>query len=112
MAFDPRSGLGWPRRSLWWGVRLLVAIPGVAKAERVVYLNADPTVLVNTGGQDPTLNSYDTAGFVPGAISGCCWMGKRHPFESRSASTTVIGITSPRPLSRRTITAREAQGQA
>jgi hypothetical protein len=59
--------------SFWWGVGILAAVPNVAMAERVVYLNADPTVLVNTGGQDPTLNSYDTAGFMPGAISG--WPG-------------------------------------
>lgn len=56
-----------------WILLGLAALPSVAKAERVVYLNAEPTVLVNTGGQDPTLDSYDTAGFQPGPISG--WPG-------------------------------------
>jgi MYXO-CTERM domain-containing protein len=71
MEFHPRRAR---RRSFWWGVGLLGAvIPGVAKAERVVYLNADPTAIVNTAGQDPTQNSYDTTGFTPGTISG--WPG-------------------------------------
>lgn len=58
------------RALIWVSVGVAIAWPGDASAERIVYLNADPTVLTNTSGQDPTLNSYDTAGFMPGGISG------------------------------------------
>lgn len=45
-------------------------VPGTAAAERVVYINTDPVVLNNTGGQEPATNSYNTTGFSPGAIGG------------------------------------------
>jgi hypothetical protein len=41
-----------------------------ADARRVVYLNAGPTNLVDTNGQDPTTNSISVGGFTPGPISG------------------------------------------
>lgn len=46
------------------------AAADTAEARRVVYLNAEPTALVDTNGQDPTTNSYATGGFTPGMISG------------------------------------------
>lgn len=45
-------------------------VPTSAAAERVVFVNLDPVVLVNTAGQDPTQNSYSTTGFTPGPASG------------------------------------------
>ena len=48
-------------------------VPTTAQARRVVYLNADPTVLVDTNGQDPRTNSFSSAGFTAGQISG--WPG-------------------------------------
>jgi hypothetical protein len=58
--------------------RWAMAIAGVAtfscasaaQARRVVYLNADPTTLVDTDGQDPASNSFSAGGFTPGPISG------------------------------------------
>jgi hypothetical protein len=47
-----------------------LCMPGSAAAERVVFINLDPVVLVNTSGQDPTMNSYNTTGFTPGPASG------------------------------------------
>ncbi len=44
--------------------------PGSAAAERVVFLNADPVTLNADNDQDPTLDSYATAGFTAGPISG------------------------------------------
>ena len=43
---------------------------GEASAARVVYLNADPITLNADNGQDPTLDSYSTSGFVAGSVSG------------------------------------------
>lgn len=48
----------------------MLAVPGSAAAERVVFINLDPVNVVNTAGQDPTMNSYSTMGFVPGPASG------------------------------------------
>lgn len=48
-------------------------LPGAAAAERVVFVNLEPVVLTNAAGQDPTQNSYNTTGFVPGPASG--WPG-------------------------------------
>ncbi|MCH9687563.1 MAG: hypothetical protein K0V04_39380 [Deltaproteobacteria bacterium] len=48
-------------------------VPGLAAAERVVFINTEPVVLNNAGGQDPTQDSYNTTGFVPGPASG--WPG-------------------------------------
>jgi hypothetical protein len=48
----------------------VLCVPGSAAAERVVFINLDPVMLVNTGGQDPTMNSYNTMGFMPGPASG------------------------------------------
>lgn len=45
-------------------------IPSTARAERVVFINTDPVVLINTNGQDPVTNSYNTTGFTPGALGG------------------------------------------
>lgn len=58
-----------------WGVAAALAggltlVPGTAAAERVVFINTEPVTLVNDQGQDPTLNSYSTTGFVPGMASG------------------------------------------
>ena len=66
MAWRPTAVCG----SVIAGVVLLV--PGSAAAERVVFVNLDPVVLVNSAGQDPTMNSYNTTGFMPGPASG--WM--------------------------------------
>ncbi|MCA9708799.1 MAG: hypothetical protein KDK70_23335, partial [Myxococcales bacterium] len=38
-----------------------------------VFINTEPLVLNASGGQDPTLDSYSTTGFVPGPITG--WPG-------------------------------------
>ncbi|MCX4242846.1 hypothetical protein [Paraliomyxa miuraensis] len=48
----------------------VLLVPGTAQARRTVFINLDPEVLVNTNGQDPTTNSYNTTGFTPGPISG------------------------------------------
>ncbi|RMG99077.1 MAG: hypothetical protein D6705_04170 [Deltaproteobacteria bacterium] len=45
-------------------------VPGAVSAKRVVYINTDPVTLVDTAGQDPTMNSYSSNGFSPGPISG------------------------------------------
>lgn len=45
-------------------------VPTSAAAERVVFVNLEPVVLTNAAGQDPTQNSYNTTGFVPGPASG------------------------------------------
>jgi MYXO-CTERM domain-containing protein len=50
---------------------LALVLPATASAaKRIVYVNTNPEVLINTAGQDPTMNSYSTTGFVPGQISG------------------------------------------
>lgn len=41
-----------------------------ARAERVVYVNFDPTTLTDANGQDPTTDSFSSTGFSPGPISG------------------------------------------
>jgi MYXO-CTERM domain-containing protein len=66
--------MAWRRAWTIGGAALgALALPGSAAAERVVFVNLDPVVLVNTAGQDPTQNSYNTMGFVPGPASG--WPG-------------------------------------
>ncbi len=45
-------------------------VPQVAAAERIVFINTDPVVLNNANGQDPSSDSYNTTGFVPGPSSG------------------------------------------
>jgi hypothetical protein len=45
-------------------------VPASAAAERTVFVNLDPVMVVNTAGQDPTQNSYSTMGFTPGLASG------------------------------------------
>lgn len=45
-------------------------LPTAAKAERIIFLNTEPTQLVDTAGQDPTMDSYTSNGFTPGLISG------------------------------------------
>ena len=50
-----------------------VLVPSAARAKRVVYLNTDPVTLVDSAGQDPTMNSFSATGFSPGPISG--WPG-------------------------------------
>ncbi len=45
-------------------------LPTVARAERIVFINTEPTQLVDTAGQDPTMDSYTSNGFTPGLISG------------------------------------------
>ena len=47
-----------------------LAFPSTAMAERVVFINTNPVDIVNTAGQDPTQNSYNTTGFTPGMVSG------------------------------------------
>jgi hypothetical protein len=63
MAWRRAAGLG----SVIAGTLL---VPDSAAAERVVFVNLDPVVLVNSAGQDPTMNSYNTTGFMPGPASG------------------------------------------
>jgi len=48
----------------------VLCVPGSAAAERVVFVNLDPVNVINTAGQDPTMNSYNTMGFMPGPASG------------------------------------------
>ena len=48
----------------------VLAFPSTARARRVVYLNFESTELVNDNGQNPTTNSFSSAGFTPGLISG------------------------------------------
>ncbi len=45
-------------------------VPDAAAAARTVFVNLDPVVLNNASGQDPTQNSYNTTGFMPGPASG------------------------------------------
>lgn len=63
------------RRGWWLGAVALGTLmwPDTAAARRVVFVNLDPVVLVDTAGQDPTQNSYSTTGFTPGPASG--WPG-------------------------------------
>lgn len=64
------DGVG-PRWSATAAFAIAAALcTNTAHARRVVYLNADPTTLVDTEGQDPTSNSYASGGFTPGPISG------------------------------------------
>lgn len=58
---------GWVALS---SVGLGLLLPASAHAERVVYLNADPTLLNSNNGQDPTTDSFMSTGFTPGMISG------------------------------------------
>ncbi len=51
----------------------LLALPATAQARRVVYLNFDPVNLVDSAGQDPTMNSFSATGFTAGAVGG--WPG-------------------------------------
>lgn len=67
--------MAWSRRIVAGiGTTLLttsvVMTPGEAAAARVVYLNADGVTLNADNGQDPTLDSYSTTGFVAGSLSG------------------------------------------
>ncbi len=65
--------MGWSRRGtlVAFGAAAIVsAIPITASAERVVYINLEPTTLISDAGHDPTMNSYATTGFMPGPISG------------------------------------------
>jgi MYXO-CTERM domain-containing protein len=39
-------------------------------AAREVYVNLDPTNLVDDNGQNPVTNSFSSSGFTPGAVSG------------------------------------------
>jgi MYXO-CTERM domain-containing protein len=59
--------LAWPL-AVALGIGLLT--PSSARADRIVFINTEPTVLVNTAGQDPTQDSYTSNGFMPGPISG------------------------------------------
>lgn len=43
---------------------------GDAAAERVVFINLNAVTLNSDGGQDPTVDSYTSNGFTPGAVSG------------------------------------------
>ena len=73
---DPYDGcMAWSRRvpvSVWVALTATASLLGSNEAEaaRVVYLNADPIVLNADNGQDPTLDSYSTTGFVAGQVSG------------------------------------------
>ena len=49
---------------------LMMLASSEASAARVVYLNADGVTLNADNGQDPTLDSYSTTGFVAGSVSG------------------------------------------
>jgi hypothetical protein len=67
------AAMGWTRRGALaalgaWAI--VLGFPITASAERVVYVNLEPTTLIDTAGQDPTMNSYSTGGFTPGPISG------------------------------------------
>jgi hypothetical protein len=58
-----------------WGAPALIAAGVVgtaspASAARIVYLNLDPTTLIDTNGQNPTTNSFSSSGFTAGDISG------------------------------------------
>jgi MYXO-CTERM domain-containing protein len=59
-----RLGLG------WLVATVAVLAPATVHAERVVYINLDQTALTDANGQDPTTNSFTSAGFTPGTISG------------------------------------------
>lgn len=66
--------MDWTRAGAIVGLGAGLALAsGTAKAERVVFINTEPVAVVNTNGQDPTLNSYNTTGFTPGTASG--WPG-------------------------------------
>lgn len=49
---------------------LVLAAPSVAHAERVIFLNIEQQAINSNSGNDPTLDSYSTAGFTPGTIDG------------------------------------------
>lgn len=55
--------------------------PDTAAARRVVFINLDPVMLVNTNGQDPTTNSYSTTGFTPGMASGWATLSEEDQTE-------------------------------
>jgi hypothetical protein len=62
--------MGWPRRGALAVLAIVSGFPITASAERVVYVDLEQTTLINTAGEDPTMNSHNTNGFVPGPISG------------------------------------------
>jgi hypothetical protein len=62
--------MGWPRRGALAVIAIASTFPITASAERVVYVDLEQTTLINTAGEDPTMNSHNTNGFVPGTISG------------------------------------------
>lgn len=46
------------------------AVPGVAHAQRTVFLNLEPQAVNTNSGNDPTLDSFASMGFVPGSLDG------------------------------------------
>jgi MYXO-CTERM domain-containing protein len=62
--------MGWTRLAGLGASAIVLGFPITASAERVVYINLEPTTLINTAGEDPTMNSHNTSGFTPGPISG------------------------------------------
>ena len=48
----------------------MLAVPGLAHAQRTVFLNLEAQAVNTNSGNDPSLNSYASTSFVPGTLDG------------------------------------------
>lgn len=57
-------------QAAWVVLATGLALPGVASAQRTVYLNLEQQAINTNSGNDPSLNSYSSNSFMPGTVDG------------------------------------------